>query len=104
AQQPNRRAAQQPSRRAAQQPSSRASEPPLIVAFVIRLPSRAESLCRRAARAAQSVARYSSPATAALSRLFLPYLLPDLTAFLTVADLIMHIRTSDTRYRAALPT
>ncbi|CAI7778159.1 unnamed protein product [Closterium sp. NIES-53] len=48
------------------------------------------------------VARYSSLATAALSRLFLPYLFPDLTAFPTVADLIMHLRTSDTRYRAAL--
>ncbi|CAI7920648.1 unnamed protein product [Closterium sp. NIES-53] len=50
------------------------------------------------------VARYSSPATAALSRLFLPYLFPDLTAFPTVADLITHLRTSDTRFRAALPT
>ncbi|CAI7745495.1 unnamed protein product [Closterium sp. NIES-53] len=76
---------------------------------------------RRAARAAQQpshqrhqrrpsaqtlydavVARYSSPATAALSRLFLPYLFPDLAAFPTVADLITHLRTSDTRYRAAL--
>ncbi|CAI7920688.1 unnamed protein product [Closterium sp. NIES-53] len=50
------------------------------------------------------VARYSSPATAALSRLFLPYLFPDLTAFPTVTDLITHLRTSDTRYRAALPS
>ncbi|CAI7784691.1 unnamed protein product, partial [Closterium sp. NIES-54] len=49
------------------------------------------------------VARYSSPATAALSRLFLPYLFPDLAAFPTVADLITHLRTSDARYRAALP-
>ncbi|CAI7775603.1 unnamed protein product [Closterium sp. NIES-54] len=49
------------------------------------------------------VARYSSPATAALSRLILPYLFPDLSAFPTVADLITHLRTSDTRYRAALP-
>ncbi|CAI7884610.1 unnamed protein product [Closterium sp. NIES-53] len=49
------------------------------------------------------VARYSSPATAALSRLFLPYLFLDLAAFPTVADLITHLRTSDTRYRAALP-
>ncbi|CAI7812963.1 unnamed protein product [Closterium sp. NIES-53] len=49
------------------------------------------------------VARYSSPATAALSRLFLSYLFPDLTAFPTVTDLITHLRTSDTRYRAALP-
>ncbi|CAI7818027.1 unnamed protein product [Closterium sp. NIES-54] len=49
------------------------------------------------------VARYSSPATAVLSRLLLPYLFPDLAAFSTVADLITHLRTSDTRYRAALP-
>ncbi|CAI7813465.1 unnamed protein product [Closterium sp. NIES-53] len=49
------------------------------------------------------VARYSSPATAALSRLMLPYLFPDLATFATVTDLITHLRTSDTRYRAALP-
>ncbi|CAI5982487.1 unnamed protein product [Closterium sp. NIES-64] len=49
------------------------------------------------------VACYSSPATAALSRLMLQYLFPDLAAFPTVADLITHLRTSDTRYRAALP-
>ncbi|CAI5934411.1 unnamed protein product [Closterium sp. NIES-65] len=49
------------------------------------------------------VARYSSPATAALSRLMLPYLFPDLAAFPTFADLITHLRTSDNRYRAALP-
>ncbi|CAI7795585.1 unnamed protein product [Closterium sp. NIES-53] len=50
------------------------------------------------------VARYSSPATAALSRLMLPYLFPDLAAFATVADLVAHLRTSDARYCAALPT
>ncbi|CAI7736246.1 unnamed protein product [Closterium sp. NIES-53] len=50
------------------------------------------------------VARYSSPATAALNRLMLPYLFPDLAAFATVADLITHLRTSDARYRATLPT
>ncbi|CAI7881144.1 unnamed protein product [Closterium sp. NIES-53] len=49
------------------------------------------------------VARYSSPATAALSRLILPYLFLDLSAFSTVADLITHLRTSDNRYCAALP-
>ncbi|CAI7930534.1 unnamed protein product, partial [Closterium sp. NIES-54] len=49
------------------------------------------------------VARYSSPATAALSRLMLPYLFPELAAFPTVADLITHLHTSDTRYHAALP-
>ncbi|CAI7862349.1 unnamed protein product [Closterium sp. NIES-53] len=49
------------------------------------------------------VARYSSPATAALSRLMLPYLFPDLAAFATVTDLITHLRTSDTRYCTALP-
>ncbi|CAI7845354.1 unnamed protein product [Closterium sp. NIES-54] len=50
------------------------------------------------------VARYSSPTTAAHSRLMLPYLFPDLAAFATVADLVAHLRTSDARYRAALPT
>ncbi|CAI7914414.1 unnamed protein product [Closterium sp. NIES-54] len=49
-------------------------------------------------------ARYSSPTTAALSRLMLPYLFPDLAAFSTVADLVAHLRTTDARYRAALPT
>ncbi|CAI7921021.1 unnamed protein product [Closterium sp. NIES-53] len=48
------------------------------------------------------VARYSSPATAALGRLLLPYLFPELSAFATVEDLITHLRTRDTRYRAAL--
>ncbi|CAI7777540.1 unnamed protein product [Closterium sp. NIES-53] len=46
------------------------------------------------------VARYSSPSTAALSRLMLPYLFPDLAAFATLADLVSHLRTSDARYRA----
>ncbi|CAI7858592.1 unnamed protein product, partial [Closterium sp. NIES-53] len=50
------------------------------------------------------VARYSSPATAALSRLMLLYLLPDLADFATIADLITHLRTNDARYRSALPT
>ncbi|CAI7807741.1 unnamed protein product, partial [Closterium sp. NIES-53] len=49
------------------------------------------------------VARYSSPATAALGRLLLPYLFPDLSAFATVEDLVTHLRTCDARYRAALP-
>ncbi|CAI7802322.1 unnamed protein product [Closterium sp. NIES-54] len=50
------------------------------------------------------VVRYSSPTTAALSRLMLPYLFPDLAAFATIADLITHLRTSDTLYCTALPT
>ncbi|CAI7844569.1 unnamed protein product [Closterium sp. NIES-54] len=49
------------------------------------------------------VARYSSPATAALGRLLLPYLFPELSAFATVADLVTHLRTSDARYRATVP-
>ncbi|CAI7785054.1 unnamed protein product [Closterium sp. NIES-54] len=48
------------------------------------------------------VTRYSSPATAALGRLILPYLFPELSAFAKVDDLITHLRTSDSRYRAAL--
>ncbi|CAI7870832.1 unnamed protein product, partial [Closterium sp. NIES-54] len=49
------------------------------------------------------VARYSSPTTVSLSRIMLPYLFPDLAASATVADLVAHLRSSDARYRAALP-
>ncbi|CAI7883886.1 unnamed protein product [Closterium sp. NIES-53] len=49
------------------------------------------------------VARYSSPATAAIGRLLLPYLFPELSAFATVADLVTHLRTSDAHYRDAVP-
>ncbi|CAI7833813.1 unnamed protein product, partial [Closterium sp. NIES-53] len=49
------------------------------------------------------VARYSSPATAALGRLLLPYLFPELSAFATVEDLVSHLRTSNARYRATVP-
>ncbi|CAI7796625.1 unnamed protein product [Closterium sp. NIES-54] len=49
------------------------------------------------------VARYSSLATAALGRLLLPYLFPELFAFATVKDLVSHLRTSNARYRAAIP-
>ncbi|CAI7862810.1 unnamed protein product [Closterium sp. NIES-53] len=47
------------------------------------------------------VARYTSPATAALGRLLLPYLFPELSAFATVEDLVSHLRASDARYHAA---
>ncbi|CAI7872276.1 unnamed protein product [Closterium sp. NIES-53] len=49
------------------------------------------------------IARYSSPATAAIGRLLLPYLFPELSNFATVADLVTHLRTSDARYKAAFP-
>ncbi|CAI7913824.1 unnamed protein product [Closterium sp. NIES-54] len=49
------------------------------------------------------VARYSSPATAALGRLLLPYLFPELSAFTTVEDLVSHLRASDARNRVAVP-
>ncbi|CAI5519647.1 unnamed protein product [Closterium sp. Naga37s-1] len=48
------------------------------------------------------VARYSSPATAALSCLLLPYLFPELSAFTIVEGLVSHLRASDARYRAAV--
>ncbi|CAI7858166.1 unnamed protein product, partial [Closterium sp. NIES-53] len=48
------------------------------------------------------VTRYSSPTTAALGRLLLPYLCPELSAFATVEDFVTHLRTSDDHYRAAL--
>ncbi|CAI7787836.1 unnamed protein product [Closterium sp. NIES-54] len=49
------------------------------------------------------VSRYSSTATAALGRLLLPYLFHELSAFAMVEDLVSHLRTSDTRYRATVP-
>ncbi|CAI7792788.1 unnamed protein product [Closterium sp. NIES-54] len=49
------------------------------------------------------VARYSSPTTAALGRLLLPYLFPELSAFATVKDLVSHLRASDARYHASVP-
>ncbi|CAI7847113.1 unnamed protein product, partial [Closterium sp. NIES-53] len=48
-------------------------------------------------------ARYSSPATTALGRLFLPYLFPHLSAFATVEDLASHLCTSDACYRTTIP-
>ncbi|CAI7877726.1 unnamed protein product [Closterium sp. NIES-54] len=36
-------------------------------------------------------------------RLLLPYLFPELSAFATVKDLVSHLRSSDARYRAAVP-
>ncbi|CAI7872158.1 unnamed protein product [Closterium sp. NIES-53] len=49
------------------------------------------------------VARYSSPATAALGRLLVPYLFPELSTFATVEDLVSHLCASDARYRTANP-
>ncbi|CAI7815846.1 unnamed protein product [Closterium sp. NIES-54] len=49
------------------------------------------------------VARYSSPATSAIGRVLLPYLFLELSTFATVADLVTHLRTSDSRYRATVP-
>ncbi|CAI7899296.1 unnamed protein product [Closterium sp. NIES-53] len=44
------------------------------------------------------IACYSSPAIAALGRLLLPYLFPELSAFAMVEDLVSHLRASDARY------
>ncbi|CAI7783237.1 unnamed protein product [Closterium sp. NIES-53] len=67
--------------------------------------TRAAGLPHKTAKAQYDavVALYSSPTTAALGRLVLPYMFPELSAFATVQDLVAHLRTSDARYRAALP-
>ncbi|CAI7853121.1 unnamed protein product [Closterium sp. NIES-54] len=49
------------------------------------------------------VTRYSSPASAALGRLLLPYLFLELSAFATVEELVSHLNTSDARYHATVP-
>ncbi|CAI7845929.1 unnamed protein product [Closterium sp. NIES-53] len=48
------------------------------------------------------VARCSSPATAAIGRLMLLYLFPDLSLFTTAEDLVSHLRATDSCFRAAL--
>ncbi|CAI7926271.1 unnamed protein product, partial [Closterium sp. NIES-54] len=48
------------------------------------------------------VARYSSPATAAIGRLMLPYLFPDISSFTTAEDLVSRLRATDSRFRATL--
>ncbi|CAI7869185.1 unnamed protein product [Closterium sp. NIES-53] len=131
ARQPSRPTAEPPSSRAAEPPCSRvATAPPGAPRpYLLGLCDRADGLSlfdltsgaspappatadstvrsqwatRDAAARLAMLARYSSPTTAALSRLMLPYLFPDLAAFPTVADLITHLRTSGTCYRAALP-
>ncbi|CAI7844806.1 unnamed protein product [Closterium sp. NIES-53] len=47
--------------------------------------------------------RHSSPATAALGCLLLPYLFPEMSAFATIKDLVSHLQASDARYRATVP-
>ncbi|CAI7875309.1 unnamed protein product [Closterium sp. NIES-54] len=46
-------------------------------------------------------ARYATPTTVSLGRLFLPFLFPDLASFERTADLITHLRLLDSSYRAA---
>ncbi|CAI6002261.1 unnamed protein product [Closterium sp. NIES-65] len=101
AEQPDPRAAEPPDRRAAKQPSRRAARP-------LSRPA-AEPPCSRAARPPSRAAAEALPPVGLLGtaplvcRLMLPYLFPDLAAFPTVADLITHLRTSGSGYRAALP-
>ncbi|CAI7779268.1 unnamed protein product [Closterium sp. NIES-54] len=45
-------------------------------------------------------ARYATPTTVSLGRLFLPFLFPDLASFERSADLIAHLRSLDSSYRA----
>ncbi|CAI7741843.1 unnamed protein product [Closterium sp. NIES-53] len=45
--------------------------------------------------------RYSTPTSASLGRLFLPFLFPDLGSFDHTADLITHLRSLNVSYRAA---
>ncbi|CAI7733800.1 unnamed protein product [Closterium sp. NIES-54] len=46
-------------------------------------------------------ARYATPTTVSLGRLFLPFLFPDLALFERTADLIYHLCSLDSSYRAA---
>ncbi|CAI7877830.1 unnamed protein product, partial [Closterium sp. NIES-54] len=44
---------------------------------------------------------YATPTTVSLGRLFLPFLFPDLTSFERNVDLITHLRSLESNYRAA---
>ncbi|CAI7871028.1 unnamed protein product, partial [Closterium sp. NIES-54] len=46
---------------------------------------------------------YSTPTTASLGRLVLPFLFPDLPSFPRVADLILHLRSLDAQLSSAAP-
>ncbi|CAI7851919.1 unnamed protein product [Closterium sp. NIES-54] len=46
-------------------------------------------------------ARYATPTTVSLGRLFLPFLFPNLASFERTADLITHLCSLDSSYRAA---
>ncbi|CAI7862750.1 unnamed protein product [Closterium sp. NIES-53] len=46
-------------------------------------------------------ARHATPTTVSLGRLFLPFLFPELASFECTADLITHLRSLDSSYRAA---
>ncbi|CAI7755512.1 unnamed protein product, partial [Closterium sp. NIES-53] len=46
-------------------------------------------------------ARYATPTTVSLGRLFLPFLFPDLVSFERSADLIAHLRSLNSSYHAA---
>ncbi|CAI7737051.1 unnamed protein product [Closterium sp. NIES-53] len=45
--------------------------------------------------------RYSTPTSASLGHLFMPFLFPDLASFDSIAALVTHLRSLDTSYRAA---
>ncbi|CAI7879293.1 unnamed protein product [Closterium sp. NIES-53] len=47
------------------------------------------------------VARYSTPSSASLSRLLMPFVFPDLGLFFTVFDLVTHLHSLDAGFRAA---
>ncbi|CAI7893994.1 unnamed protein product [Closterium sp. NIES-54] len=47
------------------------------------------------------VARYSTPSSASLSRLLMPFVFPDLGSFSTVSDLVTHLRSLDNGFRVA---
>ncbi|CAI7907334.1 unnamed protein product [Closterium sp. NIES-54] len=49
------------------------------------------------------VKRYSTPTTASLGRLVLPFLFPDLPSFPRVTDPILHLRSLDAQLRYAAP-
>ncbi|CAI7930818.1 unnamed protein product [Closterium sp. NIES-54] len=75
--------------------------------YATALVAESESACppsvggRRLLRAIKACSSQWKTATVSLGRLFLPFLFPDLASFERTADLIAHLRSLDSSYRAA---
>ncbi|CAI7807610.1 unnamed protein product [Closterium sp. NIES-53] len=86
-------------------PASKLRDAAVCIALSSLLPESEETQFTQVRMASEFLtaikARYATPTTVSLGRLFLPFLFPDLASFERTADLITHLRLLDSSYRAA---